>query len=405
MKVFQINTVYGTGSTGRIVADLKHKVEKQGGQCMAAYGRGYTEEENTYKIGNRVDMYMHALLTRITDKTAFYSKRNTRRLIDKIIEFEPDVIHLHNLHGYYLNIEILFDFLKKYNKPVIWTLHDCWSYTGHCSYYTAAKCEQWKEHCKQCTQKTQYPASRVKDNCSDNFEQKRRIFTGVNNLTIVTPSRWLKKEVQQSFLKSYDVECIYNGIDLQTFQPRSSDLREKYEIGDKKVILCVANVWSDRKGLPKVIELSSKIDTARYAVVVIGLSKKQMTQMPETVIAIERTANIEELIRWYSLADIYFNTSTEETLGLTTIEALACGTPALVFNSTAIAETIDETCGIIMDDFERADIIDSIIEIIEDGGNVINDKNVGEFCIARAKEFELRKMEDAYLKLYMNKSV
>ncbi len=400
MKVFQINTVYNTGSTGRIVAQLKHAIEACGGECVAAYGRGSTDEQNTYKIGNKLDMCYHALMTRLTDKTGFYSKRNTQRLIKKIQEFDPDIIHLHNLHGYYINIETLFSFLKRYNKPVVWTLHDCWSYTGHCAYYSAVKCNQWKNHCEKCVQKEQYPMSKIKDNCFFNYEKKKKIFTGVRKLTIITPSQWLKDELKQSFMQSYDVECIYNGIDLSIFHPLHSELRKKYALGNRKIILCVANVWSDRKGLSRILELSKRVDSNQYAIAVIGLSKKQLKQMPESLISLERTTNIEELVEWYSIADIYFNASVEETLGLTTIEALACGTPAIVFNSTAIAETVDETCGMVIEDFEDNDWFDNMIRVIEDPQNVVNDKNVAKACMARAKEFGLQRMEEGYLKIY-----
>lgn len=188
MKVLIINSTCGYGSTGKIVVNLHNEIKKHGGDCFIAYGRGKADEQiNAYKIGSRIDVLMHGLFNRITDKHGLYSKTATRRLIKKIKEYKPDVIHLHNIHGYYLNYEILFSYLKENGVPVVWTLHDCWTYTGHCAYYDFCGCDKWKSGCEKCEQKRTYPSSFVLSNSKSNFVKKKKAFCGHSNLTLVTP--------------------------------------------------------------------------------------------------------------------------------------------------------------------------------------------------------------------------
>lgn len=346
MKVFQINTVYNSGSTGRIAADIKHSLEAKGHECFVAYGRGSSTETNTECISNKMDLYAHALLTRFTDKTGLYSKRSTKKLIQKIEEFQPDVIHLHNIHGYYVNYVMLFSFLKKYGKPVVWTLHDCWSFTGHCSFFDYAKCEKWKDACKDCSCYNQYPKSFV-DGSKMNFVQKKKAFTSLDDVTIVTPSQWLADSVSESFLAKYPIKVINNGIDINVFKPTTGNTREKYQLGDKKIVLGVASTWEKRKGLADFVELS-KVLSDDYRIVLVGLNKKQIQELPREIVGIERTDNINELAELYTEADVYFNASVEETMGLTTVEALACGTPVVTYDRTAVPEFVPEVGGIVV---------------------------------------------------------
>lgn len=347
IRVFQINTVFNTGSTGRIVALLKHGIESVGGECAAAYGRGKHKEYNTIKIGSIPDMYFHALMTRLTDKTAFYSTGNTLKLCRKIEEFSPDIIHLHNLHGYYVNIEVLFNFLRRYNRPVVWTLHDCWAFTGHCPYFSEVNCMQWTEHCVKCPQKGRYPASGWKDNCYENYERKRAAFQGLKNMTIVTPSKWLANLVKQSFLSEYPVEVVYNGLNTKLFRPVKSDFREKYGLEKKVILLGVANVWSPNKGLEDFIALSKELED-NYRLVLVGLNKRQLAELPDNIIGLTRTDTAEELAEIYSAADIYLNLSREETFGMTVAEAVSCGTWPIVYADTACEEVIMLSTGTIV---------------------------------------------------------
>lgn len=362
MKVFEINVVYGTGSTGRIVASLKHAIESEGGECIAAYGRGNLLETGTYRIGSDLDMYLHALLTRITDKTAFYSKRSTKKLIKEIRRFEPDVIHLHNLHGYFLNIEILFDFLKKYGKPVVWTLHDCWAFTGHCPYFTYVRCERWKSRCYECIQKQQYPASRWKDNSRQNHERKQKAFTGMERLTLVTPSNWLRDLLEESFLKSYCVRVIHNGVDVSRFRPTESSFRSRYHLGDKFLLLGVANLWSsERKGLSDFIRLAEKLEDD-CVIILVGTPGRPLADLPERILSIPHTENIDELVEIYSSADIFLNLTYEDNYPTVNLEALACGTPVLTYASGGSPESVSKKSGFVVKPGDLDAVMECIIQ-------------------------------------------
>ena len=349
MKILQINSVCGVGSTGRIATDLYKVLEEQGHECLIAYGRGTAPEGiNSYKIGTNLDNYLHVARTRILDQHGYGSKKPTIELIKKIKEYDPDVIHLHNLHGYYLNLEVLFNYLAESNKPVIWTLHDCWSFTGHCAYFDYIECDKWKHECRNCPQKKTYPNSYVLDNSYQNFNQKKELFTRLNNLTIITPSQWLANLVKQSFLNKYPIQVINNGIDLNVFKPTPSEFRKKYHLEEKKIILGVANVWNQRKGLNTFIELSSKLND-NYQIVLVGVTEKQKNNLPSDIIGITRTNNIKELAEIYSTADVFVNPTLEEVMGLVNVEALACGTPVITYSTGGSIECIDETCGLIID--------------------------------------------------------
>lgn len=397
MKVYQINTVYNIGSTGRIVAQLKHTLEARGDECMVAYGRGFSEEKNTFKIGNIFDLYFHAMMTRITDKTGFYSKKNTRRLINDIKQFNPDIIHLHNLHGYYLNIEMLFKFLKEYNKPIVWTLHDCWAYTGHCAYYSEEGCNKWKTICHDCSQCRKYPSSYFADNSKNNFLKKKELFTLIDNKTIVTPSFWLKREVEQSFLGKYNTQCIYNGIDTSVFKPTQGDLRIKYNLENKKIILGVASMWSERKGFLDFCKLA-EILPDEYRIVMVGIESNQTVKIPSNIICIEKTDSQKMLASIYTEADVYFNASVEETMGLTTIEAIACGTPVVVYNKTAIPEVVDEKVGRVVESGN----IEDVKLAIED---IFTMENRSEICVQYAKKYCMEKQYAEYMDLYKKHAV
>lgn len=350
MKVFFVNAVCGTGSTGRIVTDLLHTLRAQGHDGKIAFGLGEAKNaspDDTVKIGGRLNYYWHNALSRLTDHAGLYSKAATRRLIRAIREYDPDVIHLHNLHGYYVNYEMLFAFLKTYGKKVVWTLHDCWAFTGHCAHYSYVGCQKWQTQCHHCSQPKAYPKCYTKGDAEKNFARKKAAFCGVPNLTVVTPSQWLADEVKKSFLKNYPVEVIHNGIDLEIFRPRESDFRQRYGLDGKKIILGVSNVWIRQKGPEDFFALSQKLDDS-HKIVLVGLTPEQKEVLPESILGIVRTENAAELAEIYSAADVFVNPSYEETMGLVTAEALACGTPAIVYDATAVPEVVDEACGIVV---------------------------------------------------------
>lgn len=395
MRILQINSVCGYGSTGKIVKDICEVAEKEGHQCLVAFGRDDAPKNmNTIKIGSFIDFIIHALKTRIFDLHGFASVSATKELIKKIEKFNPDIINLHNLHGYYINIDILFAYLKKINKPVIWTLHDCWAFTGHCAYFDYVGCDKWLNICTACPQKNCYPKSILFDGSKYNFCKKKELFNGLSNMTIIVPSIWLSNLVKRSFLKEYDVEIIYNGIDLDIFKPIKSSFKEEHDFQDKFVVLGVASVWDKRKGLSDFIELS-KLLGKEYQIILVGLTNQQIAKLPSNIFGIKRTNDAEGLAKLYTAADIFVNPSLEETMGLVTVEALACGTPVIVYNATAIPEVVAENCGKIV---ERGNVEGLAKAIISCKKN--NFKSVD--CRKRAEQYNKEKQYKKYLSKYMD---
>ena len=350
MKVLFVNSVCGIGSTGKICVDLARELEAQGHECKIAHGRdGFVPEayrKYAVRIGSDLDVKIHGVRSRILDDHGLGSVKATAAFLKWAEEYRPDLLWLHNLHGYYLNYRMLFDWIKKHPEmEVKWTLHDCWAFTGHCAYFTMAKCERWKDHCGNCPQKDSYPATLFRDNSCRNFDIKRASFTGVKNMTLITPSNWLADLVRQSFLGCYPVEVHYNRIDREIFKPTPGTFRAEHGFENKKIILGVASVWDARKGLKDFVELAGMLDE-NFVIVLVGLTPQQCENLPENVLGIQRTNNVVELAHLYTTADIFVNFSQEETFGMTTVEALYCGTNAVVYKGTACEEIVDQYGGI-----------------------------------------------------------
>ena len=341
MKVLMINSVCGVGSTGRICTDLADMLIEQGHECKIAYGRDEVPEKYrgiAVKIGSSFSIYCNALKARLFDNEGFNATKATKKFIKWVEKYDPDVIHLHNLHGYYLNVKVLFDYLRTCGKKIVWTLHDCWAFTGHCCHFQQPYCDRWRDGCGRCVRMNDYPKA-LTDRSKRNFLLKKELFTRIPNLTIVTPSKWLAELVKQSFLNEYPVRVINNGIDLTVFKPTESNFRKKYGLQNKKIILGVASVWSERKGLNDFIKLADLIDSDTR-IVLVGVNKKQKKHLPKNIVAIEKTNNAKELAEIYTAADVFFNPSVEETFGMTAVEAMACGTYTIVYDHTAVAEII-----------------------------------------------------------------
>ena len=341
MKILMINVVCGIRSTGRMCTDLASVLEEQGHELKIAYGREYVPEQfqrYAVRIGNDRDVKLHGVKARVLDEAGFGSRQVTIRFIQWVREFDPDVIHLHNLHGYYIHIGILFDYLRSCGKKIIWTLHDCWSFTGHCVYFDYAGCDKWKTGCGKCPQKKEYPSCIGMGASKRNYQRKKRLFTGIPSLTLVTPSRWLSGLVKQSFMDEYEVRVIPNGVDTNIFKPTESSLREKYKLADKKVVLGVAAVWDRRKGLEDFVNLSKRLP-AKYQIVLVGVTKEQAAFLPDTMVTIEKTDNPKELAAWYTLADVFMNPTLEDNYPTTNLEAIACGTPVITYDTGGSAES------------------------------------------------------------------
>ena len=343
--LLQINVTANWGSTGKIAEDIGRLAIENSFESWIGYGRGNpNSKSNLIRIGNDFDLKFHGIQTRLFDNHGLASKSVTRNFINKINDIKPDIIHLHNIHGYFLNYPLLFNYLKEWGGPVVWTLHDCWSFTGHCAHYTYAHCNKWQSHCEKCPQKKIYPASLFRDRSFNNFEDKKNSFLGLPNLTLVTVSNWLADQVSKSFLKDYPIKVIHNGVDLNIFKPVEK-ITKDYE---KKLVLGIANVWSERKGLEEFKKLRTLLPS-NYEILLIGLNKDQIKSLPIGIKGLQRTETVDELVNYYNMADVYVNPSVEETLGMTTIEAMACGTPVVVYNSTAVPEPVNENSGFVVD--------------------------------------------------------
>ncbi len=389
MKVLQINSFFSEGGPPRIVKALYDTLIAEEHTCCVAAARAKPYDYmNIIRIGNKWGVYKNAIVSRLFDCEGFTAKRATKALIKQIEEYNPDIIHLHNLHGYYLNIEILFEYLKKADKPVVWTLHDCWAFTGHCSHFDYIGCNKWKEGgCFDCPQSKEYPSSCGKDRSKKNFLKKKDAFTGVKNLTIITPSQWLADLVKQSFLSEYPVCVIPNGIDLDVFKPTQSNFRERYQLQNKKVVLGVAQNWGVRKGLNDFIKLSTLLPES-YQIVLVGLTEKQIKEIPKNILALPRTNNAQELVEIYTAADVFVNPTYEDNFPTVNLEAQACGTPVITYNTGGSGESIP------VENVVKQGNIEGIIMRL---GEL---KDSAEDCITRVRNYDKAKKYNEYIEIY-----
>jgi len=419
MRVAQIN-VTATLSTGRIAVGISQVLKERGHKSLIAFARGYPPPGGIpwVRVGNQANVFVHAVLARITDRSGFFSRHATRRLVKALKAYRPDVVHLHNIHGYYLHLPTLFAYLRSQGMPVVWTLHDCWAYTGHCAYYTMAKgdasrtegrthrsrttrgCDRWKNGCGDCPQKFAYPQSLLLDQSRRNWLEKRRLMGTLRDVTLITPSYWLKNEVQKSFLRDYPVRVIPNGVDLTQFRPCEdaeylADVIKKYELGElgrRRMVLGVASVWERRKGYWDFAELSTLLEED-YLIVLVGLSEWQMERLPKNILGIARTENVRELSALYTAADVHVNLSYEETMGMTLIEAMACGTQVICYGATALPESVTPEVGSVVTLGHVQAVADEVRRLCEAPKSAAA-------CKARAALYEQRIRYAEYVEVY-----
>ena len=344
MKVLLINSVCGIRSTGRICTDIARELEAQGHEVKIAYGRMEQVPEwaqrYAVRIGTDSDLVRHALRTRVLDEHGFGSRTATKRFLAWAQEYDPDLVWLHNLHGYYINIESLFAWIKsRPNMQVKWTLHDCWAFTGHCAQFDYVQCAKWQTGCKNCPQKKNYPSSLLRDASRINFIRKKAAFTGVKDMTLLAPSKWLADLTRNSFLGAYPIEVCHNKIDTQAFKPTQGEFKKRHGLEHATIVLGVASAWSERKGLSDFYKLSQSVGP-NVKVVLVGLDENQMKALPKTILGIQRTNNAQELAEIYTAADIFFNPTYEDTFPTVNLEAQACGTKVVTYDTGGAAETL-----------------------------------------------------------------
>lgn len=399
MKVLQINSVCGKGSTGRIAVQISDYLNQHDVENYIAYGFGKSDRPNTFCFGNSLDAHLHSFLSRKLGWQGKMSHIPTWRLIRYMECINPDIVHLHNIHGHYLNYKMLFQYLKKKNCQVVWTFHDCWPVTGKCAHFTEVKCEKWKTGCFECPQLERYPNSE-RDRSRKSYLEKKAAFTSIPNLHIVTVSNWLKSVAEASFLSKADIRCIFNGVDTERFSFQKSSIREQYQLQGKFVILSVASVWNKGKGLKQFITLSKKLQEDEI-IVLIGVTPDQQKCLPENVIGIPAVSDQTVLAQWYSAADVYINFSIEETFGLVVAEAMACGTPAIVMNSTACPEVVDTDTGFVVEPMDLEAVLLDITQIR-------NKRKEVYFLRCRERiqnQFSVLKMQEMYWNTYLNLGV
>ena len=393
MKVLQINSFFSVGGPPRIMNGIYDTLKENGIECKIAASREkFYAMEDSYQVCSDKNVKINALKARLFDNEGFNAKKDTQRLVEYIKQYDPDIIHLHNLHGYCINLEVLFGYLKSCQKPVVWTLHDCWAFTGHCAYFDVVGCKKWKEQCSSCSQTKEYPSSLFLDHCEKNYKEKKAAYSGIKNLTIVTPSKWLASFLSDSILKEHTVKVIHNGIDLQSFSYKKSDILEKNGLAGKKIVLGVAQNWVERKGLEDFIKLSTLLDD-KYKVVLIGLTEEQKKALPKAVFGITRTENIEELQKWYSAAEVFVNFTYQDNFPTVNIEALACGTPVLTYKTGGSVEVICKGCGWVVEQGDIEGAKNTITSMKEKTKYITS-------CLDQSKKFDRKKRYLEYVDLY-----
>ena len=390
MKIAQINLSYGFGSTGKIVLAVSELLNKKGIENYVFYSGAKINKENGIKYTNLFLKKAESVKSHILGNYGFDAKFATKKLIAHLDKIKPDIIHLHNLHSHDCNLELLFKYIKAKNIKVYWTFHDCWAFTGYCYYFDMADCNKWKTECKNCPQKSQF--TWFVDCSNQNFNKKKKLSKDLD-LTIITPSKWLADLVKQSFFKEYPVKVINNGIDLSVFKPTESDFRKKYACENKFILLGVAFDWAKRKGLDVFIELAKKLDD-KFQIVLVGVNADLEKRLPQNIISINKTNNQKELAEIYTAADLYVNPTREEVFGLVNVEALACGTPVITFNSGGSPECIDETCGVVVPKDDTEALYNEILNICK------SNPFTKEACINRAGSFDLNNKFKEYVDLY-----
>lgn len=397
-KVLQINKEK-FGSTGTIMYNIALKGREHGHQMYTSSAKYNSQMKPVYEqhlyIGGILGRRIHAILSELTGKEEGFSRIATWLFLRKVDKIKPDIIHMHNLHMGYINLEMLFHYFEKHKEiKLVWTLHDCWAYTGRCPHYVMAHCERWKTLCKDCPTLGSYPKSRV-DNSTKMFQKKKKLFLADIPLTLVTPSRWLYEEVKKSYLKDRECIVINNGINLDIFQPRKSDFKAQHQIEDKFMILGVAFDWSERKGLDVFVKLAETLDSS-MVIVLIGLDAEQIESLKDyqNIIAMGRTDGPVKLAEIYTASDVFLNPTREDTYPTTNLEAIACGTPVITFRTGGSPEAVEPDCGFVL---EKDDIngIREKIQLLKENPLMFQEK-----LTEKSKKFDRNIKFEEYIRLY-----
>lgn len=404
-KLLQINPVIRINtSTGRIMQEIGELARANGWETYIAYSQGRDgvspNAAHLIPVGNRWSVAWHGIMTRLFDRHGLASERATRQLVAEIKRIQPDIIHIHNIHGYFLNYRILFEYLSNANIPVIWTVHDCWLYTGHCYYYSYVGCDKWKSQCDQCPQRRDFPTSWCMDRSKQNFGDKKKAFTSIPKelLTIVPVSEWIHGEMKQSFLKDYPYQVIHNGINLENFQVYPADeVKKRYGLEGKRILLGVASIWMEEKGWNDFMQLAGMLNPDEV-IVLVGVKEEQKKGLPATIVPISRTDNLKQLAELYAAAEALVNPTWQDNYPTVNLEAIACGTPVVTYRTGGSIEVITPDTGLIVEQGDIPGLLEAVRTIEERGKDYYQTK-----CRAYAEaHFKKEDRYADYLKLYEN---
>ena len=390
MRIVQINTTCGIGSTGKICVGISESLRAGGIENYILYSVNSSGYPLGISCSDKKYIRMQAIKSRLLGNYGFNSGKSTRKMIDELEKIRPDIVHLHNIHGHDCNLEMLFEYLTHNHIKTVWTFHDCWAFTGYCTHFTMAKCDKWKTQCNHCVQKSEY--SWFFDRSKSLYDKKKKLLEDLD-LTIVTPSNWLAGLVGKSFLKDFPVQVIHNGINLDIFQPRKSSFRQKYGLENKKLVLGVSFDWGRKKGLDVFVSLAARLPD-EYKIILIGISEATEKQLPKNILSLSRTQNQSELAEIYAAADVFVNPTREDNYPTVNMEALACGTPVITFNTGGSPEMIDDTCGSVVD-CDGVDALEKEIACV--CGNTVFSR---QKCAEKALAFDENKRYEEYVRLY-----
>ena len=389
-KIFCISGAINFGAPGRIVEQIGLLAQKRGYEVLVAHS---SRNENPsqlphFPITSKSQEVFHAVGAKILDLHGLLSIKPTKELVKRMIEFKPDIIHLHNIHGYFCNFKVLFEYLDSIDTPVVWTMHDCWPFTGRCFHFVGANCDKWKTGCYDCQSEAGYTVSKYVDRSKTLYALKKQLFCGVKNLTMVPVSDWQASFLKDSFLKDCSICTIHNGVDLKNFVPMDgSRLRKKHNLDGKYVILGVASPWSNRKGLADFYKLRTVLPE-EYVIILVGLTPAQVESMPAGILGISRTESQQELAEYYSMSDVFVNMTYLDTFPTVNLEALACGTPVITYRTGGSPEAVDEKTGLVVPQGDVNALVAAICQLREKPLSREDCRKRAEVCFDKDKCFQ-----------------
>lgn len=404
MKVVEINVTCGHGSTGVIAVEIANLLKQKGHEAFIAYGQGTSDFPNSFRIGTPRENKIHGLWnTRVLGEEGTGTKRGTRLLLNWLEEIQPDIVQIHNLHSNCLNYEMFFSYLKEKQIPVVWSFFDCWPFTGKCTHFVANGCRKWETECSNCPQlHSSGSITWFFDKTRKMYNLKKKWISGLKSLDVIVCSNWLKSEVQKSFLKEHEIHMIYNWIDMSKFSEiHDNSTYEKYGLDkSKQIIVSVSALWDDKNTRYTDALRLAEILPSEYQLVLVGKKESQKELLPNMK-HIDFVAGTHELSKLYSVAIAFTGFSVEDTFGKVFAEAMLCGTPCVVFNSTACPEVVGDT-GYAVEPHNVEQMLEKLNEIVKNGKNFYSQRCKDLVTSRYCYEENVNKYIHIYEQIYLN---